>query len=77
MLWEKMQNLPTGKRWYTVFDANKGYHQVTLDEPSRKLFTFFTRHGKYRCLSLPMGTAGSQDITTQRFGSAVDAFSKA
>ena len=26
--WEKIQNLPTGKRWYAVFDAYKGYHQV-------------------------------------------------
>ena len=75
--WEKIRNLPTGKRWYAVFDANKGYHQVPLDEPSRKLTTFFTPHGKYRYLSLPMGYAGSQDIFTQRFGSAVDAFIEA
>ena len=72
--WEKIRSLPCGKRWYAVFDANKGYHQVPLDDDSKKLTTFFTPHGKFRYLSLPMGYAGSQDIFTQRFGSAVDAF---
>ena len=72
--WEKIRTLPAGKRWYAVFDANKGYHQVPLDEESRKLTTFYTPHGKYRYLSLPMGYAGSQDIFTQRFGAAVDKF---
>ena len=62
------------KRWYAIFDANKGYHQVPLDDDSKKLTTFFTPHGKFRYLSLPMGYAGSQDIFTQRFGSAVNAF---
>ena len=75
--WEKIRNLPTGKRWYAVFDANKGYHQVPLDEESRKLTTFYTPHGKFRYLSLPMGYAGSQDIFTQRFGAAVDKFIEA
>ena len=70
--WEQIRALPSGKRWYAVFDANKGYHQVPLDDDSKPLTTFFTPHGKYRYLSLPMGYTGSQDIFTQRFGSAVD-----
>lgn len=64
--------MPSEPRWYTVFDANKGYHQVPLDDVSKKLTTFFTPHGKYRCLSLPMGYSGPQDIFTQHFGSAVN-----
>ena len=70
--WEKIRSLPSGPRWYAVFDANKGYHQVPLDDESKKLTTFFTPHGKFCYLSLPMGYAGSQDIFTQQFGSAVD-----
>ena len=75
--WEKIRNLSTGKRWYAVFDSNKGYHQVPLDEESRKLTTFYTLHGKFRYLSLPMGYAGLQDIFTQRFGAAVAKFIEA
>ena len=66
--WEQIRALPSGKRWYAVFDANKGYHQVPLDDDSKPLTTFFTPHGKYRYLSLPMGYTGSQDIFTPRFG---------
>ena len=60
--WEKIRNLLTGKRWYTAFDTYKGYHQVPLDEPTRKYTTFFTPHGKCCYLSLPMGYSGSKDI---------------
>ena len=66
--WEQIRALPSGKRWYAVFDANKGYHQVPLDNDSKPSTTFFTPHGKYRYLSLPMGYTGSQDIFTQRLG---------
>ena len=26
--WERIRAMPSGKRWYAVFDANKSYHQL-------------------------------------------------
>ena len=72
--WEQIRSLPVGRKWFAVFDANKGYHQVSIDEESRRLTTFHTPHGRFRYTSLPMGYAGSQDIFTERFGKAVDKF---
>ena len=51
--------------------------RVPLVDDPIKLTTFFTPHGKFQCLSLPMGYTGSQDIFTQTFASAIDAFDDA
>lgn len=72
--WEQIRSLPAGKKWFATFDANKGYHQVPLDEEGRRMTTFHTPHGRFRYTALPMGYAGSQDIFTERFGKAVDKF---
>jgi hypothetical protein len=62
--WEIVQRLPRGIKFFAVFDALKGYHQVPLEENSKEKTTFWTPFGKYRYKNLPMGYAASQDIFT-------------
>ena len=69
---ETVRSLPKGERYFAVFDALKGYHQVPLDEESQMKTAFYTPFGIYAYKSLPMGYAASQDIFTDRFGNAVD-----
>ena len=40
-------------KYFTVFDALKGYHQCPLDEESQKLTTFITPFGRYMYLRAP------------------------
>ncbi len=70
--WKIVQRLPRGIKFFAVFDALKGYHQVPLEENSKEKTTFCTPFGKYRYKNLLMGYAASQDIFTDRFGRAVD-----
>ena len=42
-------------KYFTVFDALKGYHQCPLDEESQKLTTFITPFGRYMYLRAPYG----------------------
>lgn len=74
---ETVRSLPKGERHFAVFDALKGYHQIPLDEQSKIKTAFYTPFGIYCYKSLPMGYAASQDIFTDRFGSAVDDFVQA
>ena len=39
----------------TVADAYAGYHQIQLDDESKKLTTFITPWGRYRYCRTPMG----------------------
>ncbi|KAG0724220.1 Transposon Ty3-I Gag-Pol polyprotein [Chionoecetes opilio] len=55
----------------TVADAYSGYHQVPLDEESRKLTTFITPWGRYRYRRSPMGHCASQDAFTKRFDDTI------
>ena len=47
---------------FSKLDMNHGYHQFTLDEPSRKLMTFSTPWGNYRYKRLAFGGVNSQDL---------------
>ena len=69
---ETVRSLPKGEVWFFCADALKGYHQIRLDEESKKKTAFYTPFGIYMYTSLPMGYAASQDIFTDRFGNAVD-----
>ena len=40
-------------RIFSSFDAKDGFYQVSLDEESSKLTTFWTPHGRYRYLRMP------------------------
>ncbi|KXJ22259.1 Transposon Ty3-G Gag-Pol polyprotein [Exaiptasia diaphana] len=40
---------------FTTLDAKDGYYQISLDEPSSKLTTFWTPFCRYKYLRLPFG----------------------
>ena len=40
---------------FTTLDAKDGFYQITLDERSSKLTTFWTPFGRYRYLRMPFG----------------------
>ena len=54
-----------------VADAYSGYHQVPLNEESRKLTTFITPWGRYRYCRTPMDHCASQDIFTKCFDDTI------
>ena len=39
----------------TVADAYSGYHQIQLDDDSKKLTTFITPWGRSKCIMAPQG----------------------
>ncbi|KAG0849535.1 hypothetical protein G6F17_010682 [Rhizopus arrhizus] len=51
--------LLTGAKYFTLFDALKGYWQLELDEESRDLTGFTTTFGQFRWTRLPMGLKGA------------------
>ena len=55
----------------TVADAYWGYHQVELDQESRRLTTFITPWGRYRYRRTPMGHCSAGDAYTKRFDDAI------
>ena len=69
---ETVRSLLRGEKYFAVFDALKGYHQIPLDEESKIMTAFYTPFGIYCYRSLPMGYAASKDIFADRFGGAVD-----
>ena len=53
--WQTVCTIPSTARFFTVLDGLKGFHQVELDEASRKLTTFVTPRGRMRYRQMPMG----------------------
>ena len=51
----------------TTVDAYWGFHQVDLDEASRRLTTFITPWGRYQYCRTPMGHCSASDAYTKRF----------
>uniref|UniRef100_A0A0K0F2A0 RNA-directed DNA polymerase n=1 Tax=Strongyloides venezuelensis TaxID=75913 RepID=A0A0K0F2A0_STRVS len=50
-----------GKRYYTSFDLKAGFHQIPLDENSRRIAAFITHEGVFQYKVMPMGLTGSPD----------------
>ena len=55
------KGIPSTAKYFCKLDALKGYHQVPLDEESRKLTTFLLPDGKYRYKRGPMGLSSTGD----------------
>jgi hypothetical protein len=53
--WQVVTQVSPQAAVFTVLDGLKGFHQLELDEPSRKLTTFATILGRFRYRRLPMG----------------------
>ena len=49
-------------RIFSSFDAKDGFYQVSLDEESSKLTTFWTPLGRYRFLRMPFGISPAPEI---------------
>ena len=69
--WQAVSTVSPHSRVYTVLDGLKGYHQVELDIPSRKLLTFVTPRGRMRYRRLPMGWHGAGDLYHERLTTAL------
>ena len=54
-------------RFKSTVDAHWGFHQVELDNESRKLTTFITPWGRYQYCRTPMGHCAAPDAYTKRF----------
>ena len=57
-------------RFFTVFDALKGYHQVPLDEESQLLTTFITPCGRFKFLRAPYGICSISEHYNRRMDEA-------
>lgn len=44
---QAVRTIPTGKKFFTLIDALKSYHQVELNEESSAMTTFSTPFGRY------------------------------
>ena len=52
-----------GSNQFSIVDFNHAFHQFTMDEESRNLFTFHTPWGLHRLNTLVMGThSGSSEL---------------
>ena len=69
--WQTASTISPESRFYTVLDGLKGYHQVELDMPSRRLLTFVTPRGRMRYKRLPMGWHGAGDLYHERLTKAL------
>ena len=49
-------------RIFSSFDAKDGFYQVSLDEESSKLTTFWTHLGRYRYLRMPFGISLASEV---------------
>ena len=59
-------------RWFTVFDALKGYHQCPLAEDSRPLTTFITPFGRFAFLRAPYGVTSISEHYNRRMDEAFE-----
>ena len=57
-------------KYFTVFDALKGYHQCPLDEESQKLNTFITPFGRFKYLRAPYGISSISEHYNRRMDEA-------
>ena len=57
-------------KYFTTFDAIKGYHQIPLDEDSQKLTTFITPYGRFKFLRAPYGISSISEHYNRRMDEA-------
>jgi len=57
---------------FTVVDAKDGFLQVTLDEPSSYLTTFWTPYGRYRWLRMPFGLKSAPEEFQRRIDECIE-----
>ena len=60
------------RKFFTVIDALKGYHQVPLDDESAEMTTFSTPLGRYMYRRLPFGICHAGDDYSRRVSAVFD-----
>jgi Reverse transcriptase (RNA-dependent DNA polymerase) len=70
--WQTVSTIPASAKFFSVLDGLKGFHQVALDEASRRLTTFVTPRGRMRYRRMPMGWCGSSDVFHERMAKALE-----
>jgi hypothetical protein len=63
---QAVRTIPPGMKFFTIIDAQKGYHQVQLDEELAALTTFSTPFGRYQYRRLPFGITHAGDNYSRR-----------
>ena len=48
-------------RIFTTLDSKDGFYQISLDEKSSKLTTFWIPFGRYRYLRMPFGVSAAPE----------------
>ena len=51
---------------FSILDARSGYHQIPLEEESRKITTFITHRGRFCFNRLPFGITSASEIFQRR-----------
>ena len=64
---EAVRSIPSGMKFFTMFDGLKGYHMIRLDEESMALTTFSTPFGLFQYTRLPMGICHAGDSFGSRY----------
>ena len=65
----------TGAKYFSVFDAKSGFHQVQLHPDSYHYTTFNTPLGRFRWKRLPFGLSSSPEVFQRKMIEAVDGLS--
>ena len=60
------------RKFFTVIDALKGYHQVPLDDESAEMTTFSMPFGRYMYRRLPFGICHAGDDYSRRVSAVFD-----
>ena len=59
-------------KYFSTFDAYKGYHQCPLDEESQDLTTFITPFGRYKYLRAPYGISSISEHYDRRMDNSLE-----
>ena len=54
---EELLPKPCKARIFNTLDAKDGFYQISLDDASSKVTTFWTPFGRYRYLRMPFGVS--------------------
>ena len=69
--WEVVRKIPTGMKYFAIFDSLKAYYQIELEAESKNFTAFLTPFGKFRFTRLPMGLSISSNEFDKNYGDAI------